>query len=184
MPVALLVTVIVTVAAAGGDRRHAQVEGGRPAAGGGTPVVPTHVPPITEDATVIPVKLSVKRALVSAVALALPRVKVMVDVPPAPMVAGAKALAMVVGASTTSCAVLETAPTAASTVVHARGVVVVGARPTSVTEAVIVQDEPAGRLPTLTLKVAPPAVAVVVTAVQVPPTASGVAFTRAPVATG
>ncbi len=41
----------------------------------------------------------------------------------------------------------------------------------------IVQLAAAGILPAVTLKVLPPAVAVVATPVQVPPTASGVAFT-------
>src|SRR3954471_22168424 len=47
----------------------------------------------------------------------------------------------------------------------------------AVTATVIVQLAAAGMLPAVTLKVLPPAAAVVVTLVQVPPTASGVAFT-------
>jgi len=42
---------------------------------------------------------------------------------------------------------------------------------------VIVQLAVAGMFPAVTLNVLPPATAVVVTPVQVPPTASGVAFT-------
>src|SRR5680860_955 len=98
------------------------------------------------------------------------------------MVAGLNDLAIVGGVSdTVNVAVFGGAPTVANCIVVAP-LVVLGYAPFAalVTATVIVQlpGDPPGIEPPVTLKEFPPATAVVLTPVQVPPTMSGAAFTR------
>ena len=90
-----LVTKIATVQPPGARLGTVRLSAVAPTASAGLLETPTQVPPITADAAVMLVSVSVKLALVKIPVLALPKVKVTVLVPPAVMVEGPNAFVMV-----------------------------------------------------------------------------------------
>jgi hypothetical protein len=98
VPAVVLVTTTVTVQPPAGRFGIAKFNALTPVApttSAGLLVTPTQLPPMTVEATLILVRVSVKLALVRAARLPLPKLKVIVLVPPLAMVAGLKALVMV-----------------------------------------------------------------------------------------
>ena len=94
----MLVTTTVTVqppAGRFGIVRFNALSPVAPTTSAGLLVTPTQLPPMTVEATLILVSVSVKLALVRAAALPLPKLKVIVLVPPLAIAAGLKALVIV-----------------------------------------------------------------------------------------
>jgi hypothetical protein len=93
-PSVLLVTCTVTVQPPGATLGTVRFNEVAPTTNAGELVTPTQPPPITVEATVMFTKLSVKLPLVKMLVLPLPSAKVMVLMPPTPMLAGLKDLTM------------------------------------------------------------------------------------------
>lgn len=93
-PPVLLVTCTVTVQPPAGKLGTLKFNAVAPTVSAGVLVTPTQVPVMPVEAMLILVSVSVNVALVSALALELPKVNVSALVPPLLMVAGEKALAM------------------------------------------------------------------------------------------
>lgn len=143
------------------------------------PLAPVHVPPAAPvAATDIFTNASLNVALVNAAPFEFCNVKVIRLLPFCAMVVVPNDLVMVAGATTFKVAVFDVDPAAPVSKVAMPDVVLLYDPTTAeVTLTVIVQVEDAGSVPAVTLNVAPPATAVVVTPVHEPPTTSGVAFT-------
>ena len=109
-------------------------------------VTPTQVPPMVVEATLMFVSVSLKFAFVNGPALMLPRVKVMVLVPPGAMAVGAKDLMIVGNASTIRSSLVASALLPPSVTSAPAAIVLVYVPSTlAVTSTVIVQP-PGGML--------------------------------------
>lgn len=111
VPTLLLVTWTVIVHPVTGRFGTFKLRLVAPTVNAGLLLVPTHVPPIVVELTLMFVKASVKLALLRGMVFGLLRVKVMVLVPATAIVAGANAFAMP-GATAFTCrlAVFDAAP--------------------------------------------------------------------------
>lgn len=143
------------------------------------PLAPVQVPPaIPVVATEMFSNESVNVAFVRFAPLEFWSVNVIRLVPFCAIVEVPKDLVIVAGDTTFSVAVFDAEPAAPVWVVATPEVVLLYEPNTAdVTLTVMVQVAEAGNDPAVTLKVVPPATAVVVTPAHEPPTVSGVAFT-------
>ena len=147
-----------------------------PTVSAGLLVTLVHVPPMVVLDTDMPVSVSVKLALVSAVAFEFPSVKVIVEVPPTGILVGANALLIVGPVRTVRVALLDGAPAVGTSVV-VTPLVWFGWVPAAllVTWTVIVQP-PDGKLGTVRFSAVAPIVSagLLVTPTHVPPIVASV----------
>jgi len=141
-------------------------------------VVPLHVPPTAPATALMFVRVSVKAPPLRADVLPLDKVRVTMEVPPAAMLVGLNAFAMLIAAHTVKVAVLLPAPAVGICVVVMPEVVLCCAPSVVlVTAKVTVQLPDAGMLIPVKLNAVCPAVKVDgLVPVQVPPTAPPDAF--------